>query len=214
MSEGTKENMNQEQKDNQSGEVESLKNHIAQLMKEKENWNSNSNNATLNEKVKKEQDERNKRDSDTKALESALTFKLTASDFIKQNDSVLPKEFSDILHVASKETYDGPIQEANSIKSAMIQSFFSQQYNVDLLTDSQKVSLADYLKLTKNGKEERAKEIYENIFEPALSTMKRVKKAEELARAKLGYRAGHNGDSQYKEKLIALSKKHYLGENK
>ena len=72
-------------------------------------------------------------------------------------------------------------------------------------------SLEDYVD---RKAEEKAKEIYENLFEPALGTLKRVKKAEELSRSKMGYREGSKGDAQYREKLMSLSKKHYLGENK
>lgn len=217
MSEGSKDSGSQTKDQGTQGttdaketDVQALLAEVTQLRKEKEEWSSK--NTTLNDKVRLEREDRQKKDSDAKSLESALTFNLTSNDFLKQNESVLPKEFSEIFQVASKETYEGPIQKANAIKAAMVQSFFSQQSNVDLLTESQKVSLADYLKLTKNGKEDRAKEIYDNLFEPALSTLKRVKKAEEVSRAKFGYRDGSKGDSQYKEKLMSLSKKHYLGE--
>jgi hypothetical protein len=187
-----------------------LKAELETLRKERDSWTASQ--QTLNDKVKVQQEDKAKRDSDTKALESALTFNLTSSDFIKVNESILPEEISEIFSTAAKESYDSPIDRANATKAAIIQSFFSQQSNVDLLTDSQKVSLADYLKLTKNGKEQKARDIYDNLFEPSLGTLKRIKKAEELSRAKFGYREGSKGDSQYKEKLMSLSKKHYLGE--
>ena len=167
---------------------------------------------SLNDKVKYERDNRDKRESDSKQLESALTFNLTSSEFLKMNESILPKEISEIFEAASKEKYESAIQKANATKAAIIQSFFSQQTNVDMLTESQKSTLEDYLKLTKNGKEEKAREIYDNLFEPALGSLKRVKKAEELYRSKNGFRGDSKGDSQYKEKLMSLSRRHYLGE--
>ena len=168
---------------------------------------------TLNEKAKLEREDLESKTKQSKQLESALTFNLTSSEFLKQNESVLPSEIGDIFRLAEKEKYENAIQKANATKAAIIQSFFSQQSNLDLLTESQKSTLDDYLKLTKNGKEEKAKEIYENLFDPALSTLKRVKKAEELARAKMGYRDG-KGDTHYREKLMKLSRQHYLGEKR
>ncbi len=198
-------------------DIQALKDKIAGLEKEKLEWSSNKDkdkDLSLNDKMKLERDDQDKKNSESKSLESALTFNLTSVDFIKTNESVLPKDISDIFKLAEREKYDSPIHKANATKAAIVQSFFSIQDNEDLLTPSQKSSLADYLKLTKNGKEEKAREIYDNLFEPALNSLKRIKKAEELNRSKYGYKSDSKGDSQYKEKLMGLSRKHYLGEKK
>ncbi len=192
-------------------ELQSLKDQLAALQKEKSEWEKKKeDDLGLGDKVTKERLEKDKKTGETKNLESALTFNLTSADFLKANESVLPKDIGDIFKAADKETYDGAVQKANATKAAIIQSFFSQQSNVDYLTETQKLALADYLKLTKNGKEERSKDIYENLFEPALSTLKRVKKAEELGREKFG--GLKEGDGEYRDRLMALSKKHFLGE--
>jgi hypothetical protein len=195
-------------------EVQALKEKIAALEKEKEGWKPSNVDLSLNDRVRRDREDRDKKDSSTKNLESALKFNLTSADFLKANDSVLPKEIGEIFQAAEREKYDSAIQKANATKSAVIQSFFAQQANVDLLTDNQKIVLSDYLKLTKDAKDEKAKDIYENLFEPALSMLKRIKKAEELGRTKMGFRDGSKGDTQYKEKLMGLSRKHFLGETK
>lgn len=211
--EGNKDQNNKTDQGKQGGDdVQALKDRIAALEKEKSDWSSKKDqDLSLNDKVKLERDDQDKKASEAKMLESALTFNLTSADFLKQNESILPKDIGDIFKASDKEKYDSAIHKARATKAAIIQSFFAQQSNVDYLTESQKSVLADYLKLTKNGKEERAKEIYENLFEPALGTLKRVKKAEELGRASFGYKDS-KGDAQYKEKLMGLSRKHYLGE--
>jgi hypothetical protein len=191
-------------------DIQALRDRIAAL--EKEKADAAASNLSLNDKVRLDRDARDKKDSDTKNLESALTFNLTSQDFLKSNESLLPKEIGEIFKTAQNEKYESAIERANATKSAIIQSFFSQQSNVDLLTESQKSTLSDYLKLTKAGKEEKAKDLYDNIFEPALSTLKRVKKAEELGRSRFGYKDASKGDSQYKEKLMQGSRKHFLGE--
>ncbi len=169
---------------------------------------------SLNDRVKQEREEKDKKDGDQKALESAIRFSLQSEKFIKEHESILPKEVGDFFTAAEKEKYDSPIQKANAIKSAIIQSFFSVQANVDKLTPSHKNQLEDYLKLTKNGKEERAQSVFENIFEPSLEITKQIKKAEEITKAKNGYNNSSDADKAYKEKLMGLSKKHYLGEKK
>lgn len=193
-------------------DVKTLRERVAALENEKKTWAANNRDLTLNDKVKQNQDDQNKKASESKALETALTFNLTSAEFLKANESILPKEIGDIFKVSDLEKYDSAIHKANATKTAIIQSFFTQQANVDLLTESQKSTLNDYLKLTKNAKEEKAREVYENIFEPALSTLKRVKKAEELAKGNLAGHRGDDKDTQYKEKLMAGAKKHFLGE--
>jgi hypothetical protein len=199
-------------------EVQVWKEKVAALEKEKQEWLSKTketpNEVTLNDKVRLERESTDKKTQESKLLESALTFNLTSTDFLKQNESVLPKDISDIFKAADREKYDSAIHKANATKAAIVQSFFSQQSNVDYLTDSQKNALADYQKLTKNGKEEKAKEIYENLFEPALSTLKRVKKAEELARANQGFGGNTDSDQAYKEKLQKMAEqKLFRGKN-
>lgn len=212
MPETTTTETKQETKSPPQDDVQALKAELESLRKEKAEWSSQKNKAemTLNDKVKLEREDQEKKQADSKTLESALTFNLTSRDFLKSNESILPKDISDIFAAADKEKYDSAIQKANATKSAIIQSFFSQQSNVDVLTDSQKNVLADYLKLTKNGREDKAKEVYENLFEPALSTIKRVKKAEELARQSQGFGGTNDADQAYKEKLIKMAQKKFF----
>jgi hypothetical protein len=167
---------------------------------------------SLAEKVKKEQEAKDKRSADAKSIESALKFSLGSAEFIKTNGALLPKEVAGIFAQADKEKYDGPVEKDAAIKSEIIQSFFLVQENLDLLTAGQKTTLEEYLKLTKNGKQEKAQQIYDIVFEPALEMLKRVKKAEELTKAKGGFSTATDAEKAYKEKLMGLSKKHYLNE--
>lgn len=166
----------------------------------------------LREKVKKEKEEAEFRQANNKVIENALKFNLSVSDFVKSNVDLLPNEISDILKAAEKEKYDSAIDRANAVKSSMIQSFFSVQSNVDILTQSQKLNLEDYLKLTKNGKEQKSEFIYENLLEPALETLKKLKKAEEVGKARAGFASGSKVEDDYKARLMAGSRKMYLNE--
>lgn len=193
-------------------DVQALKKELDMLREEKKTWSSGQ--EGLNEKVQRERQDQEKKASDSKNLESALTFNLTSGTFLKANESVLPKEIGDIFKAAEKESYSSAIEKANATKSAIVQAFFSQQANVDYLTDNQKTTLADFLKLTKNGKEEKAQAIYDNLFEPALSTLKRVKKAEDLAKQNQGFGGNTDVDQAYKARLTEMANKKYFGGKK
>lgn len=166
----------------------------------------------LRDKVRKEKEAKDKNAGEIKGIEKALKFNLAVADFVKGNVDLLPSEAGDLLRAAEKETYDTAKEKASAIQAALVQSFFAVQSNVDLLTTSQKAALDDYLKLTKNGKEQKAPEIYENLFEPALETLKKVKKAEELGKARMGFASSSKAEDSYKQKLMAGSRKAYLNE--
>ena len=164
---------------------------------------------SLSDKVKKEQEDRDRKANDSKALESALMFNMTSAEFLKTNEKILPSGIADIFKVAEKENYSSALEKANATKAAIIQSFFSVQANLELLTPTQQTVLADYLKLTKNGKEDKANETYSNLFEPTLASLKRLKKAEEIAKAKAGFGGQSHSEQAYKEKLMSMADKKF-----
>lgn len=166
----------------------------------------------LREKARKEREDKESKGAESKRIENALKFNLSIADFVKQNADALPNEIPDILKTADKENYDSAIQRASAMKKSIIEAFFAVQQNVDLLTTSQKSALDDYLKLTKNGKEQKAEAIYENLFEPAIETLKKVKKAEELGKARHGLASGSKVEEGYKARLIAHARKTHLNE--
>lgn len=159
-------------------------------------------------KARKEKEEKEAAAKGDKTLESALQFNMSVAQFVKDNKDLLPDDFEKVLELANKETYDTPKQKANAIRSGLIQSFFSVQAHQDLLTENQKKNLADFMKLTKNGKEEQSHTVYENVFESAFQMLKQVKKAED--KAKVAKSEGTNSSS-YKEKLMKGSQEKYFG---
>lgn len=163
-------------------------------------------------KAKKEADLKAQKKTDSKALESALNFSIGAANWLKENATLLPKDITEIFAQAEKETYDDAVEKASAIKSAIIQSFFKVQENLDLLTNAQKVTLEDWLKLTKNGKEEKAQSIYDVVFEPTFEMLRRVKKAQQVSQS--GQRQNDDAEEKYKQKLISGSLKHYTGVTK
>lgn len=172
--------------------------------------NKNKNDEDLTDKVRKDKEAKDKAGSDTKKLEAALKFTMGADLFLKTNEALLPKDISDIFKMAEKENFSNAVEKRDAVQAGIIQSFFSIQANLDLLTANQKTQLEDYLKLTKTSKQEKAAEVFDNIFEPSFEMLKRIKKAEQLS--KTGAATSSDADEAYKQKLIGLSQKHYLGE--
>jgi hypothetical protein len=165
----------------------------------------------LNDRIKKRREEKNLKSSQSKDLEKALKFDFKLPEFLKTHEALLPKDFPELVEQANKEGFDDAIEKAAALKAAMIKSFFSYEENVALLTPGQKSELDEFQKLTKNSKQEKAHTFYDMIFEPALEMLKRERKAIALSK-------GHGGNetsSNYKKRLMDLSKKHYrVGEAK
>jgi hypothetical protein len=127
---------------------------------------------------------------------------------LKQNSSLLPKDASDIVAQANKEKYEDAIGKDRAVKAALMKSFFQVQANQDQLTSYQKQTVADWLSLTNTGREEKAAELFEQVFEPAFETMKKVRKAEALQK---GHHVESGTQDAYKQKMIQRSRQHYLG---
>ncbi len=164
----------------------------------------------LSDKARKAREKKEKATADTAQLERAIKFNVSSKEWIKNNASLLPKDIEGIFTAADKEKYDSEVQKADNIMSSIIQTFFQQQSNLELLTAGQKSDLDDYLKLTKDGKQEKAQSVYRQIFEPSLEMLRRIKKAESLNQS--GGKNETDVDAAYKDRLIKGSRKHYLGE--
>jgi hypothetical protein len=164
---------------------------------------------SLAEKAAKEREDNDKRSGDQKTMESALKFNLQGKDWLKTNASLLPKNIEGIFQQAEKENYGSAMEKTTAIKVGIISEFFSIQANSDLLTPGLKNTLDDFQKLTKNGKSEKANQVYDQVFEPAFEMLKRIKKAEQLNK---GHGNPSDVEDAYKKRLMQGSRKRYLGE--
>lgn len=163
----------------------------------------------LREKARKQREADDQSSNNSKQLENALRFSMGAETWLKNNSTLLPKDTADIFKAAEKENFSNAIEKDAAVKTGVIQSFFSVQENLDLLTPGLKSSLEDWLKLTKTGKETKAQQIFDSVFEPTFEMKRRLKKADALAK---GFGASSDENDAYKTKMMNLSRKHYLGE--
>ena len=164
---------------------------------------------SLADKARKEREDLEKKGKYEKSLGGALRFNMGGAEFVKSNAGLLPKTIEGIFSAAEKETYDSEVDKANAIKVGVVSEFFAVQANMDLLTGSQKVELDDFLKLTKNVKQERIESIYAMIFEPTLETLRKVEKAKQI---NSGGKDQSNAEKMLADRMMKQSKKHYLGD--
>jgi len=167
---------------------------------------------SLRDKVRRKREDSQRRGAETKRLETAVKFNLSIGEFAKTNSDLLPEEIPEILKAAEKESYDSEVEKANAVKAEVFESFFAVQSNLDLLTTNQKAAWDRYGKLTVKGKADEAEQIFENLFEPALETLRKVRKAEDVGKSRAGLITGDKVQEGYKNRLVAGSRKTYLGE--
>lgn len=166
----------------------------------------------LKAKAEKERKAKDEEKARTSRMEKAIAFNHTLKDFVKNNKGLIPDEIEGIVAQAEKESYDSASAKAGAVKAGIIQSFFALKDNVELLSAAQKAQLDEFLKFTKNVKEERAETLYDNVLEPALEILKRVKKAKELALSEQGINPGNGVEDAYVKKIVKFSRAGYFGE--
>lgn len=189
-------------------EISDLKAKIAEMEKTK-TPPKQDHPADLAAKAAKEREDSEKKAKHEKQLEHSIRFTGQAKEWAKSNASLLPKNIDSILDTAEKEKYDSVIQKDAAIKVALIQEFFGQQPNLDLLTGSQKVALEDFKNLTKDKKQEQAQHVFDTLFEPTFETLKKVKRAEQIAK---GHADQSTGEQAYRDRRLKLARKQHLGE--
>jgi hypothetical protein len=164
---------------------------------------------SLADQARRKREEDDKKIGDSKKMENALRFSLGADTWLQNNQSLLPKSIPGIFEAAKKEVYASESEKVAAIKSGIVTEFFSEQANLDLLTESQKNALDEFRKLTNTVKQERAGQLYDSVFEPTFEMLKKLKKAQQLAN---GINTPTDAEAKYKDKLMKGSRNHYLGE--
>lgn len=170
---------------------------------------SGGNDPSLADKANRERQQNEENASKQRKLESAIKFSMGSKEWVKNNSTLLPKSIEGIFSQAEKENYADAIEKDSAIKASIVSEFFSVQENLDLLTPALKNKFDEFQKLTKNGKQDKAQQIYDEVFEPAFEMLKRIKKAEQLQK---GHAIPTDAEAAYKQKLVSGARKHYLGD--
>lgn len=162
-------------------------------------------------KAKREREAKEKNEAESKTLSTAIKYNMQVADWAKTNATLLPQSVEGLIAQAEKQNYGTEIEKANAIKVGVVQEFFAQQANLDLLTDSQKATLDQFKALTNTEKVQRVAKFFDDVFEPTFLALKRIKKQDQLAK---GHGAQSDSETKHVEKMKAFAKKHHLKESK
>ncbi len=163
---------------------------------------------SLAERVEAERKSREKNKLETDKIERDISFNMGIAKFVDEHKSHLSDNIAEIIKVADNQKFDNHAEKSSTLRSEIIDAFFKVQANLDILTPAQKRNLADFQKLTKDGKRQESEKVYESVFEPALEMVKRVKKAEELNLAARGFATAQGGPlAAYKAKLYEAAQR-------
>lgn len=187
------------------GEIEELKKKSATPPPKKDDPNPDD----LADKARKEREAKETEQKKTAELEKALKFNMQGSEFLKSNASLLPKSVEGIFTQAEKENYGSATEKAAAIKVGVISEFFALEENMNHLTGPQKFQVEEFKKLTKTDKQERAGQIWDNIFEPTFEMVKKIKRAQEMSS---GQKNQSDGEKALADRMQKMSRKHYLGD--
>lgn len=164
----------------------------------------------LGDKARKDKEAREAKGRETEEIQSAVKFNMGMPDFMKNNHGLIPESFAGIVEAANKEKYETEVHKAKAIRAALIKDFFSQQANLDRLTESQKKKIADFLAMTQPAREDQASSVFESVFEPTLETIRQIKKAEQVSRANKGHANSSDASKAYAKRMMELSQKAHL----
>lgn len=119
-----------------------------------------------------------KQQADQERVITAAKFNMRFETFLKEYAGVLPPSANEIPKVATVEKHPNELDRSAAIKSALMISFFAEEKNLDLLTESQKAKWKQYTSLGTVGRGEEAASIYEVVFEPAVNQARATRQAQ------------------------------------
>lgn len=131
---------------------------------------------TLDEIEKTKKAQQKERESQDRIV-AAAKFNMGLDTFLKEYAGVLPDDANEIAKVATADKYPNELDRASAIKAALIQSFFKEEENAKLLSESQKAKWKAYQSLGTVGRLEEAASMYEIVFEPAVNHARSIRQA-------------------------------------
>lgn len=128
--------------------------------------------------IKRANEIKERQRSEQEKIVAATKFNERLGTFMKEYAGVLPADANEIPKVASPDKYPDEIQRALALKAALVESFFKEEKNEKLLTESQFAKLKTWRSLGTEARREDANAIYETVFEPALNQARAIRQAE------------------------------------
>jgi hypothetical protein len=167
---------------------------------------------TILEAARKKEGEEADRKAKEKAISEAAKFSVSIRDIIAGGEEFFPKEIAGIMEVNAKKPYDSEIDKANDLRATIIESVFSVQKNLDLLSEVAREKINVFLSLSQKKREDKAHEHWEYVL-TALDTYKRVSKLERAQKTRSGLASPSDAQEAYDKKILGLRDKPQTKEN-
>lgn len=132
----------------------------------------------LLDKVQKDKKAAAERKALEEQISAATLFNDKFDTFLKEYAGILPEDVNELPKAASETDYPDKIKRANALKSSLVTSFFKEEANKKLLSESQNARLKAWLTLGKDARAEEAHSIYESIFEPTINHARSIRQAQ------------------------------------
>ena len=158
---------------------------------------------TIAQEAKEEIEAKKAAEGALSQIQASVKFNLGINEFVEKNKSLLPEEAETILKTASTKTFKDDNERANIVRKGLLDSFLSQQENLDSLTGSLKDRAAKYSALAESEKEKRSSEFWD-LAEIGIALKAGSKKAEALNKIN-GVNAGDATGSILEQKILAAA---------
>lgn len=144
-------------------------------------------------------------------IQSSVKFNHGIAEFVEKNKSLLPEEAATILTTAATKTFKDENEKANIVRKGLLDSFISQQENLDCLTGSLKDRATKYSALAESEKEKRSSEFWD-LAEIGIALKAGSRKAEALNKIN-GVSAGDATGGILEQKILAAAKNKFNKSN-
>lgn len=143
-----------------------------------------------------------KRAAELQDTEFATKFEIGFEAFKKDNKEFLPEQLDYILSTVEAAKLENKVQKVKETKSAIMEVFFKQEKNLNILNETQKAKAKAFIDLTRDAKRESANQYWE-VLEIAIDNLRNEAKYE-AARKSSGI-VENSGNDKYAESIFARS---------
>lgn len=133
--------------------------------------NDDNKGTELSEQAKADMAAEAQRKAQMDDTEAATRFEMAFPKQLETDKDFYPKETDFIINAATAQNFPDKIQRTQAIKGSIMDAFFTEAKNIEVLNDTQKAKVEKYKALTIEDKRKQANQYWE-VFELAIDGLK------------------------------------------
>ena len=165
------------------------------------------------DKAKADFENQSKTDAQLKEVEDATRFELTFPTLKENYKNYLPKETDNIMSIVDSQKFNNTSEKVREKRVNLMDAFFAEQKNIDVLNDTMKNKVNKYQALTQDAKRSESNKYWE-VFEIALDNLKTADKVRQAQKANGTTMSDEDEVATYSKKIFDKGFATYLGANK